>query len=182
MTRGWVFHASEGRGRLLRVLVTRYAHDLGLLLPQVNPEDPFETLAAEFASGDRAAETVEQQPDFQRFFPPVVADSDAALEFRCRAVTGQARNRLDAAQVVLADLGEQECRFVRVPRSHIDAWVQVLAALRVQWHVELTGTGDRLAEPTEQQIDESPETAALLDWLAILIEDALQTAWQIDQA
>ncbi|WP_185711318.1 DUF2017 family protein [Arachnia propionica] len=178
MTPSWVFHASEGRGRLLRILVQRYANDLGLLLPDVISDDPLEELAAEMEAGERAARTVTEQPDFQRFFPPVVADAAAADEFRRQAVAGQARNRIEAARVVLTDLGEGERRHVQVPFDHIDAWVQVLSALRVQWHVELTGSGDRLVEATPEQIDDSPDTAALLDWLALLIEDALQTKWR----
>ena len=178
MTSGWVFHASEGRGRLLRILIQRYTNDLELLLPDVVSDDPLEELAAEIEAGERVARTVTEQPDFQRFFPPAVADEDSADAFRRQAVAGQARNRIEAARVVLGDLGEGERRHVQVPLGHIDAWVQVLSALRVQWHVELTGSADRLVEPTEEQIVESPDTAALLDWLALLIEDALQTKWQ----
>ena len=34
MSRGaWIFHAGEGRGRVLRILVERYVHDLEPLLP-----------------------------------------------------------------------------------------------------------------------------------------------------
>ncbi|MDO5066550.1 MAG: DUF2017 family protein [Propionibacteriaceae bacterium] len=177
MTR-WVFHASEGRGRLLRVLVQRYANDLELLLPDVISEDPLEELAAEMAAGERAARMVTEQLDFQRFFPPVMQDATVAEEFRRQAVAGQARNRIGMARVVLADLGEGERRHIQVPLDHIDAWVQVLSALRVQWHVELTGSSDRLVEPSKEQIDDAPDTAALLDWLALLIEDALHTKWQ----
>ncbi len=171
----WVFHSSRGRGHMLRVLVERYVHDLRLLLPEVGLDNPLEALAAEMEAGERVAQTVDEQPDFHRFFPPALRDVGAAQDFRAKAVAGQARTRIEAAETVLADLGTTERRRIGVPAGHIDAWVQVLAALRAQWYVELTGSGDRLVEPTEAQLEESPETAALLDWLAILIEDALLT-------
>lgn len=178
MTPAWVLHSSEGRGRLLRILIQRYAQDLELLLPDVVSDDPLEELAAEMAAEEGAARTVAAQPDLQRFFPLAVADEAAAEEFRRHAVAGQARNRIEAARLVLGDLGEGERRHIQVPLDHIDAWVQVLSALRVQWHVELTGSSDRLVEPTVEQLEDSPDTAALLDWLALLIEDALQTKWR----
>ena len=47
-----------------------------------------------------------------------------------------------------------------------------------RWHVELTGSSERLAEPTREDVENDPETAAILDWLALLIEDALHTKWR----
>ena len=37
----WVFHAGDGRGRVLRFLVERYTHDLEPLLPRVESDDPW---------------------------------------------------------------------------------------------------------------------------------------------
>ena len=65
-----------------------------------------------------------------------------------------------------------------VPGRDIDSWVSVLAALRAQWHVELTGSSERLVEPTRADVENAPETAAILDWLALLIEDALHAKWR----
>ena len=44
--------------------------------------------------------------------------------------------------------------------------------------MELTGSAERLVEPTREDVENAPETAAILDWLALLIEDALHTKWR----
>ncbi len=175
----WVFHASDGRGRVLKALIERYINDLGLLLPRVDSDDPLAALEAELSSESSQLDAVDGQPDFERFFPPAVADEAEAAEFRRRAVPGQARNRLNAARRVLANLGEVECIQVPVAVEDIDCWVQVLTAVRMQWHVELTGSSERLAVPTAEALEESPDVTAILDWLALLIEDALQAKWRL---
>lgn len=176
----WVFHASDGRGRVLRALIERYINDLGLLLPRVEYDDPLANLEAELRAEASHLDVIAGQPDFERFFPPAVADEAEAAAFRRRAVVGQAWNRLAAARKVLMNLGESERARVPVTSEDIDCWVQVLTAIRVQWHVELTGSSDRLAAPTTEALAESPDIAAILDWLALLIEDALHAKWRTD--
>ena len=179
MSRGaWIFHAGEGRGRVLRILVERYVHDLEPLLPRIDSDDPLTRLDAELQAESSCDEMVSESPGLERFFPPALVDADEAGQFRRCAVVGQARKRVEAARKVLEGLGDGERSQVVVLNEDIDSWVSVLAALRAQWHVELTGTTGRLAEPTEEDIDRDPETAALLDWLGLLIEDALHAKWQ----
>lgn len=174
----WVFQGGGGHSRILKVLVERYANDLGVLLPRCDSDDPLVSLQAELEAEACHGDVVTGQLDFERFFPLALTDVTRAMEFRTRAVTGQARNRLAAAQKVLADLGDGDRSRVSVSADNIDAWVQVLSAIRVQWHVDLTGSSHRLAEPTAEQLAEQPDVAVILDWLALLIEDALHAKWR----
>ena len=174
----WIFHAGDGRGRVLRFLVERYAHDLEPLLPRVESDDPLARLDAELRAESVCAETLAEEPGLGRFFPPALADEGEAGQFRRHAVAGQVQNRLEAARKVLVALEDDDRARVVVPSQDIDSWVSVLAALRAQWYVELTGSSERLAEPTREDVDNDPETAAILDWLALLIEDALHAKWR----
>ena len=60
----WVFHAGDGRGRVLRFLVERYAHDLEPLLPHVESDDPLVRLDAELRAESVCAETIAEEPGF----------------------------------------------------------------------------------------------------------------------
>lgn len=174
----WVFHAGDGRGRVLRFLVERYAHGLEPLLPRVESDDPLTRLDAELRAEAICDETIAEEPGLGRFFPPALHDAGEADQFRRHAIAGQVQNRLEAARKVLAALEDDDRSRVVVPGRDIDSWVSVLAALRAQWHVELTGSLERLAEPTREDVENDPETAAILDWLALLIEDALHAKWR----
>ena len=174
----WVFHAGDGRGRVLRFLVERYAHGLEPLLPRVESDDPLTRLDAELGAEAICDETIAEEPRLGRFFPPALHDAGEADQFRRHAIAGQVQNRLEAARKVLAALEDDDRSRVVVPGRDIDSWVSVLAALRAQWHVELTGSSERLAEPTREDVENDPETAAILDWLALLIEDALHAKWR----
>ena len=174
----WVFHAGDGRGRGLRFLVERYAHGLEPLLPRVESDDPLTRLDAELRAEAICDETIAEEPGLGRFFPPALHDAGEADQFRRHAIAGQVQNRLEAARKVLAALEDDDRSRVVVPGRDIDSWVSVLAALRAQWHVELTGSSERLAEPTREDVENDPETAAILDWLALLIEDALHAKWR----
>lgn len=174
----WVFHAGDGRGRVLRFLVERYIHDLEPLLPRVESDDPLARLDAELGAETICDETIAETPGLGRFFPAALHDVGEAEQFRRHAVVGQAQNRLEAARKVLAALEDDTRSRVVVSARDIDSWVSVLAALRAQWHVELTGSAERLVEPTREDVENAPETAAILDWLALLIEDALHAKWR----
>lgn len=174
----WVFHAGDGRGRVLRFLVERYAHDLEPLLPRVESDDPLARLDAELRAESVCDEAIAEEPGLGRFFPPALPDADEAGQFRRHAIAGQAQNRLEAARKVLAALEDDDRAQVVVAGRDIDSWVSVLAALRVQWYVELTGSSERLVEPTREDMANDPETVAILDWLALLIEDALHAKWR----
>ena len=73
--------------------------------------------------------------------------------FRCHAIAGQAQNRLEAARKVLAALEDDDQDRVLVPGRDIDSWVSVLAALRAQWHVELTPGGHRSPPRQEPRLE-----------------------------
>lgn len=172
MTAVWEFDGADGRSEILQALVGKHIEALSGLVPE-NFEDPVEQLAAEFRG--EAGAVIDANPVLARLFPPALSDSEQAAMFRRDALGQQARMRLDAASVVWEDVADHEDRAVPVPLDHVDAWVMTLAGLRAQWNVELTGSGDRLAEATFRDTMRNPTAAAVTDWLGYLIEDALET-------
>lgn len=176
MTTVWEFDGAEGRSEILQALVGKHMEALTEIVPE-DHEDPVEQLAAEFR-GDAGA-VVDANPVLARLFPPALSDADQASVFRRDALGQQARMRLDAASTVWRDVDGHEDESVPVPLEHVDAWVMTLAGLRAQWNVELTGSGDRLAEATFRDTMRNPTAAAVTDWLGYLIEDALEAraAW-----
>ena len=89
----WVFHAGDGRGRVLRFLVERYTHDLEPLLPRVESDDPLARLDAELGAEEICDETIAETPGLGRFFPPALHDlvrprSSGATLLRARHRTG----------------------------------------------------------------------------------------------
>ena len=99
----WVFHASNRRGRVLRFLVERYAHDLEPLLPRVESDDPLARLDAELRAESECDEAIAEEPGLGRFFPPALPDADEAGQFRRHAIAGQAQNRLEAGRFPKAE-------------------------------------------------------------------------------
>ena len=90
------------------------------------------------------------------------------------ALVQQARARLEAAHKVLAAVDSVTDCEVPVAFEDIDAWVMTMAGLRAQWNVELTGSGERLAEAKHRDMLRHPTAAAVTDWLAYQIEAALE--------
>ena len=167
----WEFDGSDGHANVMGALVLRYIEALDDLLPE-DYDDPMDQLAAEFA--DRPDELVDADPGLARLFPPALDDPEQARQFRRDAITQQARERLEAARMVLADVSLEDDSVVYVTLGRIDAWVKTMSAMRAQWNVELTGSADRLAEATRKDIATNPTAVAVCDWLGYLIEDALE--------
>lgn len=166
----WVFDGADERREFLAGLVVRHVQDLEELVPDEH-DDPLEQLAAEL-DGPRQ---LPESPEVARLFPPALSEPQAASRFHVDAVPQQARARVEAARVVLADLTGAAGDQVEVPLDHIDAWVRTLSAVRIQWHVQLSGSAERLAEPTKADHRANPMASAITDWLAYLLEDALET-------
>lgn len=168
----WVFEGSHGRAEVMAQLVGQYAAAMQELGAAEESADPFERLAAEMSSD--GPEYV-LAPRLERLFPPALADDEEAAQFRRAAISQQATDRFAAARRVLEGLAAAEDDDVVVHSEDIDAWVKTLSALRASWHVELTGSADRLAEPSVEDLDENPPVAAVCDWIGFLIEDALES-------
>lgn len=175
----WEFDGSDGHASVMGALVVRHIDSLDDLLPE-DYDDPMDQLAAELA--DRPDELVETDPALARLFPPALADDAQARQFRRDAITQQARDRIEAARMVLADVSMEEDDVVHVTLGRIDAWVKTMSAIRVQWNVELTGRTDRLAEATRRDVAGNPTAVAVCDWLGYLIEDALEARMSALQA
>lgn len=175
----WEFDGHDGRASIMSALVLRHIEALDELIPE-EYDDPMDQLAAEFA--DRPEELVESDPMLARLFPPALDDAEQAKLFRRDAVTQQARDRMDAARMVLADVSMEEDATIFVTLGRIDAWVKTMSAIRAQWNVELTGSDDRLAEATQRDIRHNPTAVAVCDWLGFLIEDALEARSMAIQA
>lgn len=167
----WLFDGEEGHCEILAALVRRQIESLESVLPD-EYADPIDRLLAEF-DGD-LARRVEADPSLARLFPPALADADQAATFRRDALVQQARTRLAAANKVLAAVESVTDCEVPVALEDIDAWVMTMAGLRAQWNVELTGSGERLAEAKHRDMLRHPTAAAVTDWLAYQIEAALE--------
>lgn len=168
----WEFDGSDGHASVMGALVLRHIESLGDLLPQ-EFDDPMAQLAAEME--DRPDELVEADPALARLFPPALADDEQARTFRRDAITQQARDRVEAARMVLADVSMETDEVVHVTLGRIDAWVKTMSGIRVQWNVELTGSADRMSEATRRDLAENPTAVAVCDWLGYLVEDALES-------
>lgn len=175
----WEFDGGDGHGKVMGALVVRHIEGLDDLLPE-DYDDPMDQLAAEFA--DRPDELVEADPSLARLFPPALDDDEQARQFRRDAITQQARDRLEAARIVLADVSLEDDAVVYVTLGRIDAWVKTLSGIRAQWNVDLTGRTDRMAEATRRDIVNNPTAVAVCDWLGYLIEDALEVRLMALQA
>ncbi len=164
------FDGGGGRADLLAKLVMRHVTEIEQLVPE--SDDPLAILAA--GLDEEATELLAQDPALARLFPIALDDKEEAEQFRRAAVIEQARSRLEAAQHVLADLAVAENEeAIEIAPESLSAWVTTLAGLRASWHVRLTQSDDRLAEPSQADVEADPMTAAICGWLGYLIEDLL---------
>lgn len=172
----WIFEGSHGRGDVMAQLVGQYAAAMQDLSGGALSTDPLERLAAEMAED---APQFDLAPRIERLFPPALKDDAEAEEFRRAAMSQQAADRFAAAKVVLEGLTNAEDEDVLVLEEEIDAWVKTFAALRASWNVELTGSADRFAEATEEDVVDNQAVAAVCDWLGYLLEEALASRYAI---
>ena len=174
----WTFDGTDGHCQIMAALVRRQIESLERVLPG-EFSDPLQQLAAEISS--EAEAVVEANPMLGRLFPPALQDEEQASQFRRDAMVQQARSRLAAARVVLNAVADVSDCSVDVRSRDIDSWVMTLAGLRAQWNVELTGSAERLAQPTHRDMLQNPTAAAITDWLGYLIEDALAARYRYEE-
>lgn len=167
----WYFDGRAGRADMLGQLVQQFAVAMREISGSASA-DPMERLEAEMTS---ASSRYILDPRLERLFPPTSDDEEEAAEFRKHAITQQAADRLAAAHTVLDCLDKAEDDEVLVGEEQIDAWVKTLSGLRASWHVELTGSTERMAEPHLQDLEQKQAVAAVCDWLGYLVEEALQS-------
>ena len=167
----WEFDGGEGRSDVLMALISKQLRAVDELLPEEH-EDPLARLAAELS--ERPVELLDSNPVLARLFPPALEDTTEADQFRRDAIGAQARARIDAGRVVLADCAVAEGDMVEVPESNLAAWITTLAGLRAEWNVELTGSAQRSASASRANVRANPTAAAICEWLGWVQEDALQ--------
>lgn len=164
----WFFEGDDGRAEVLGNLMGQYAEAMDTIRgPAI--EDPVLRLELEMA-GPRLEPL---DPRLERLFPVALDDPEQAAEFRQFAISQQASARLQAAKTVLDAIECSPEGNIVVEHADIPEWVAALSGLRALWHVELVGTSERTATPSMQEITDNPAVVALCDWLAWLIEDAL---------
>lgn len=168
----WEFDGADGRIDVLMALVAQQLKALDELLPEEQDDDPLSRLAAELS--ERPVELLDSNPVLARLFPPAMEDADEADQFRRDAIGQQARTRLEAGRTVLSDCTVAEDDMVPVPHGHLDAWITTLSGLRAAWNVELTGSAERMATATRNNVRTNPTAAAISDWLGWVLEDVLQ--------
>lgn len=169
----WVLEGGESQIAALSAMASQLQNVLRGVLPEQSG-DVFDQLITDLTHDPTDA--LDKDPWLRRLFPPSSRDPQQVAEFRRGAVHAQARDRLDALDLVLADLANEKQGLVAVSEGHAAAWVKTLSALRAIWHVRLVD-GDAWPdrEATDEQVDANPELAMVLDWLAYLIEDLLAT-------
>lgn len=171
----WVFDGRGGMRRILADLVGGLMVSVQQLMPPSalhTFDDPFSAMAADDTFNARDEVTgVRLSRLFPRHLTPEHDQGDEEWEglVRARSVAlhGNARS-------VLAEI-EEAGVLVPVREASVNAWLQVLGALRVSWHADLVGSDAPNAEATRQQLENNPTLASLVDWLAYLIEDLLST-------
>lgn len=167
----WEFDGGDGRTDVLMGLVAQQLRAIDVLLPE-EQDDPMARLAAELS--ERPVELLDSNPVLARLFPPAMEQEGEADQFRRDAIGQQARARLDAGRTVLSDCAVADDEMVGVTQEHMDAWISTLGALRAAWIVELTGSADRMATPTPDDVRRHPSAATVCDWLGWVLEDALE--------
>lgn len=167
----WEFDGGEGRIDVLLALVNQQLRVVDELLPE-DFDDPLARLASELS--ERPVELLEGNPVLARLFPPAMADAQEADQLRRAAISQQARARMEAGRVVLADCADADAEVVPVSEGHLASWITTLAGLRAAWNVELTGSAERNVTATRANARANPTAAAICDWLGWVQEDALQ--------
>lgn len=167
----WIFDGTQGRGDILVSLVMRQLSALDALLPEV--EDPLESMVAPL--GQAAAKAIEQDPGLARLFPPADDDPHQAEQWRQSAAVEQIRARVESGRRVIADITVAETEQVEVAENSFEDWIKTLAGLRASWHAELISSADRLREASSADVARNESAAAICDWLAFLIDDAVST-------
>lgn len=167
----WEFDGGEGRADILMALVSKQLRVVDELLPEEH-EDPIARLAAELS--ERPVELLDSNPVLARLFPPALEDDAEADQFRRDAISQQARARIDAGRVVLADCAVARGDMVEVSLGNLASWITTLAGLRAEWNVELTGSSERMVSASRANMRANPTAAAICEWLGWVQEDALQ--------
>lgn len=168
----WAFDGRDGRDGGLEAMIEFYvSHLLELLPDDAGTDDPVERIISDLS--DDPTNRMLANPRLTRLFPPALADEKSADEFWRDSIHVQTRTRIEAADVVIADL-DRWTGFVPVALGSADAWARTLGALRLFWYAELAGT-DRLAEPVAAIVEENPGLADLIDWLGYLLEDLMES-------
>lgn len=127
-------------------------------------------LNAEFRAESVRIETIAEEPRLECFFPPAPPGVGGTGQFRHHTVTGQTQSRLETTRKMLTILKDDDQGRMLVLDRNIGSWISVLAALRIQWYVELIDSSEQLTKPTREDMADDPKAAATLDWFALLIE------------
>lgn len=171
----WVFDGRRGLSQMLGELVDGLCETIAPVLPpSVTAEhaDAFEALAAD--DGFDATKHIDNIR-LSRLFPrPVTPEHDADSHGWDSMIRNRATTMFEQAKQVRASI-DAAGAIVPVRQREVHAWLQTLGALRASWHAVLTRSDAPNAEPTRDQLLGQRPVAAMLDWLAYMIEDLLDT-------
>lgn len=171
----WLFDGRRGMARVLADLVGGLMVSMQQLMPPsaLNKfDDPISAMSADESFNARQQVSgIRLSRLFPRHVTPEHDEQDQEWEGLVRARSVSMHNH---AGKVLAEI-EEAGEIVPVREGSVHAWLQTLGALRVSWHATLVETDDPVAEPTREQLRNNEPLATLLDWLAYMIEDLIQT-------
>ena len=156
-------------------LVEQLAELLGAGHDAAPASDPFEAWAGEFTAG------VTLDPDdplISRLFPDAYDDDPvAAAEYRRFTQDALRRGRIEAAEIVLADLAatREGERDLVIALERVDPWVRTVNALRLSLAVRLGITDDQAHQALGRLRVKDPRRTlvSLYDWLGFVLESLL---------
>lgn len=171
----WAFDGRGDTKSLLRRIVFTFSCELEQLMPPSACREFADPLAALMADEQFSALAKLESPELRRLFPrPVPQEFDGDSSAWEEMVRSRSVALHEASSVVLRAL-LHEGPVVQVAERDFDCWLQVLGANRAMLTAELTGSPERLVQPTPEQASADRPMAVLLDWLAYLIEVMIES-------
>lgn len=170
----WVFDGRRGMAEVLTELVEGLLDTISPVVPPSvldDHADAFEALAAD--DGFDATKRI-HGVRLSRLFPRhVLPEHDPDAHAWEAMIRNRATTMVEAASDMLETLDAGPV--VPVRERDVHTWLQVLGALRAAWHADLVDSDEPNMAATRRQIAANPHVAALLDWLAYMMEDLLGT-------
>jgi len=161
------------RGGEMAILLTLTGELIELVGPlgtsSTTPEDDIDAILAENALPN-------DDPALDRLFPNAYPDDDSASsEFRRYTQADQAAAKVDAAQIVAADVADADDGWVTVPAAHIDAWLITLTNLRLVLAARLDIKDELDAQRLSGISSRHPQApvVAVFDWCGWMLESVL---------
>lgn len=170
-----VGHLEEVEVALVSSLVGQVVELIGGAAETSPTDDPFAAWEGEFDGG---VALDDGDPVIARLFPDAYPDDAvASAEHRRYSRDALRRGRVQAGQVVLADLAATDggAEPLVIPIGHADAWLKTLNAVRLSLAVRLGIEAESDHRDLERLSPRDPryQVVAIYDWLGVVLESLL---------